>query len=62
MRRCFTMIGQSRRTCETANGARIKIAKNQRKNVIAIGGMSWCSPRPTTQLTDQKSGVSVRSR
>jgi hypothetical protein len=56
------MTGQSRRTCGHANGARIRIAKNHRKNVIAIGGISWCSPRPSTQFTDQKKGVSVSSR
>ena len=37
------ITGQSRRTWGHANGARIRIANSQRKNVIAIGGMSECS-------------------
>jgi hypothetical protein len=59
---CRRIVGQSRRTCGRANGARISSAKSQRKNVIAIGGMSWCRPRPTIQFTDQNSGVSASSR
>ena len=55
-------IGQSRRTYFHANGARIRIANSHRKNVMAIGGMSACRPRPTIQLQAQKNGVSVSSR
>jgi hypothetical protein len=48
--------------CGHANGARINIAKNQRKKVIAIGGISLCKARPTIQLYDQKSGAAVNNR
>ena len=38
------------------------MAKNQRKNVMAIGGICSWKARPTIQLQDQKNGASVRSR
>ncbi len=54
--------GQSRGSRPTANGASIAVAKNQRKNVMAIGGMSLAIPRPMIQLQAQKKGASVSSR
>jgi len=56
------MRGQSFTRCRHANGARIRIAKHQRKKVIAMGGISSWNPRPTIQLQAQKNGASVRSR
>ena len=62
MRQLARMRGQSLTTWRHANGARITIAKHQRKNVIAIGGTCSWNPRPTIQLQAQKNGASVRSR
>ena len=58
---CRRTIGMSLRSSGSANGARMTIAKNQRKNVIANGDTSGDSPRPTIQLHDQKNGASVSS-
>ena len=56
------ITGQSSFMRGRANGASINSANNQRKNVIAIGGMSAWTPRPMIQLTDQNSGAKVSNR
>ena len=56
------MRGESLTTWRHAKGARIRIAKSQRKKVMAMGGISSWNPRPTIQLQAQKNGASVSRR
>ena len=59
---CARIVGQSRGSVRTTNGARIIAAKSHLKKVRAIGGTSSCSALPRIQLHDQKKVVSVSSR